>query len=543
MSKGTNATYASTSNAASNISTTSANASTITSNTSTSNKVIVIGGGVAGLSAGIYALLAGFEVEIYEKNAIPGGECIGWNRKGYHIDNCIHWLTGTRKGTEMYDVWKTTGALSDDMEYAKIDAFYTSTYKGQSVTLWNDLKRTERELIAAAPEDEEEIRKFIQYVEYSKQCLFPANKPMEMWRIKDYISMGKSMADFPKVMKEFGKISLEDYSKRFKSPLLQRMICDYLPKTYCAYSFLVSYATMADGNGNIPMGASMQMSRRMEKRFKELGGKICYNKGAEKIVVEKKVATGVKFEDGTFVRADYVIPTVDTHLLFGKLLSEDYMPKKMRAAYDAPKDYPVTSGFQVAFAVSESFSCGETVFIDVDTLRVGATDADRMYVKPYGYDPIFVKDGRQVIQTCITQGHDDFAYWKSLSKDEYRREKERLVKEVEERIERAFPELKGGLEFLDAWTPLTYERYCNAFHGSYMSFITTPAGKAVRMKGRLKGVRNLYVAGQWTNSPGGLPVAAASGKFAVQRIQKSLKRSIEIGPENVPAQLRDEQMQ
>ena len=91
------------------------------------------------------------------------------------------------------------------MEYAKIDAFYTSTYKGQSVTLWNDLKRTERELIAAAPEDEEEIRKFIQYVEYSKQCLFPANKPMEMWRIKDYISMGKSMADFPKVMKEFGK--------------------------------------------------------------------------------------------------------------------------------------------------------------------------------------------------------------------------------------------------------------------------------------------------------------------------------------------------
>ena len=70
-------------------------------------KVIVIGGGIAGLSAGIYALKAGFEAEIYEKNTIPGGECIGWNRKGYHIDNCIHWLTGTLKGTELYDVWKT----------------------------------------------------------------------------------------------------------------------------------------------------------------------------------------------------------------------------------------------------------------------------------------------------------------------------------------------------------------------------------------------------------------------------------------------------
>ena len=237
-------------------------------------KVIVIGGGITGLSAGIYALKAGFEAEIYEKNTIPGGECIGWNRKGYHIDNCIHWLTGTLKGTELYDVWKTVGALSDDTEYAKIDSFYTSTYNGQKATLWNDLERTQRELIAVSPEDEEEIRKFIQNVEWSKQCLFPARKPMEMWGIKDYIEMGKNMADFPKVMKEFGKISLEEYSRRFKSPLLQKLMCDYLPKSYCAYSFLVSYATMVMGNGGIPMGASLQMSLRMEKKFKDLGGKI-----------------------------------------------------------------------------------------------------------------------------------------------------------------------------------------------------------------------------------------------------------------------------
>ena len=31
-------------------------------------KILIIGGGIAGISAGIYALRAGFEVEIYEKN-------------------------------------------------------------------------------------------------------------------------------------------------------------------------------------------------------------------------------------------------------------------------------------------------------------------------------------------------------------------------------------------------------------------------------------------------------------------------------------------
>ena len=96
------------------------------------------------------------------------------------------------------------------------------------------------------------------------------------------------------------------------------------------------------------------------------------------------------------------------------------------------------------------------------------------------------------------------------------------------RIEDSLPALRGKLEWLDTWTPLTYERYCNAYHGSYMSFVTTPAGKSVRLKGQLKGIKNLYLAGQWTSAPGGLPVAAASGKFAVQRILKKQKRDINI---------------
>ena len=53
-------------------------------------KIIIIGAGLSGLTAGIYAQMAGFDAEIYEKHTIVGGECTGWDRKGYHIDNCIH---------------------------------------------------------------------------------------------------------------------------------------------------------------------------------------------------------------------------------------------------------------------------------------------------------------------------------------------------------------------------------------------------------------------------------------------------------------------
>ena len=61
-----------------------------------------------------------------------------------------------------------------------------------------------------------------------------------------------------------------------------------------------------------------------------------------------------------------------------------------------------------------------------------------------------------------------------------------------------------------------------------MGFVTTVGNKQMRFKGVVKGIDNLYLAGQWTSAPGGLPVAVTSGKFAVQRILKSQKRSIDI---------------
>ena len=63
-------------------------------------ELVIVGGGVAGLSAGIYAQLRGFHATVVEKHRVPGGNLTGWNRDGRHIDNCIHWLTGTNPVTE-----------------------------------------------------------------------------------------------------------------------------------------------------------------------------------------------------------------------------------------------------------------------------------------------------------------------------------------------------------------------------------------------------------------------------------------------------------
>ena len=491
-------------------------------------KVIIVGGGIAGLSAGIYVQLAGFDAEIYEKNAIAGGECMGWNRKGYHIDNCIHWLTGTDSSTRLWKVWKTVGAIDENTEYANTTRFYTSRYEGREVTLWNDIEKSQAELIAESPEDEVEIRKFFEYVRYAQSCVIPSEKPLDMMGIKDYIEMGKEMADFPKVMKEYGKINIKDLAARFKSPLIRKLMTDYLPADYTAYSLLVSYATMTSGNGNIPLKGSLAMSLRIVARFKELGGVLHTNKPIKRIVIENKKATGIELEDGTIVNADYVISAVDTDFLYGRLISRDYMPKDLKKAYDNRQAYPITSGFQVAYAIDDDFSGEDTIFFDCDPLKIGGNEFSRMSVKSYAYDKSFAPEGKAVLQANIVQSDSDYIYWSSLSKEEYKAKKAEYAEEVTKRIVAQFPELDGRIELLDCWTPLTYNRYCNAYHGSYMGFVTTVGNKQMRFKGVVKGVDNLYVAGQWVMNPGGLPIAVVSGKFAVQRILKKQKRSIDI---------------
>jgi len=73
--------------------------------------VIVVGAGIAGLSAGCYAAMNGYHTRIYEMHTSPGGLCTAWKRGGYTIDGCIHWLVGSKPGTRMYAVWEALGAV------------------------------------------------------------------------------------------------------------------------------------------------------------------------------------------------------------------------------------------------------------------------------------------------------------------------------------------------------------------------------------------------------------------------------------------------
>ena len=127
-------------------------------------KVIIIGGGISGLTAGIYARLQCFDVDLYESHSVPGGMCTGWKRKGYNIDGCIYWMMGTNKESGLYKIWEQCGALSDDTEIINHDILVSYKDNEKIYHLYRDTDRMEAELLHIAPEDKEEIEQLMEYI-------------------------------------------------------------------------------------------------------------------------------------------------------------------------------------------------------------------------------------------------------------------------------------------------------------------------------------------------------------------------------------------
>lgn len=490
------------------------------------SKVIIIGGGIAGMTAGILLQKAGYETEIYEKNNVVGGLCTGWKRDGYYIDNCVDWLTGSREGNDLNDLWKEIGVLGEGVELYKKEIFFSSELDGQVLTFWRDKERTRSEMLKLSPEDEVEINKMIDYVGLAEDMTVPVEKPYDAMNMFEFLKLGMSMKAMMKVMKDLGSIELKEYSKRFKHPLIQRSLTDYMRIGSLAYEFIFSYATITAGNGDIPMGGSLAMACRIADRYKQYGGIINTKANVKSIILKDKKAEGIILEDNTKVNGDYIICACDTYHIFNQLLPKQYMNKELIKEYETNEGYSVNSAFQIAFAVDGVFDeLTKMLVFPCREITVGRDTIETLCVQSYNYDHSFAPKGKMIIQSHISQSEESFLYWKKLyeDKEKYNNAKKEMANEVMERIIEKYPFLEGKIRILDIWTPMTYSRYCNCYKGAYMGFINGKKYKNYRIPGIVKNLDNVYIASQWLMSPGGLPTAAAVGKFAAWRIMKKNK--------------------
>ena len=261
------------------------------------------------------------------------------------------------------------------------------------------------------------------------------------------------------------------------------------------------------------------MAQRIEEKYKSLGGKLILKREVDKILIEDGRATGVRLADGSKEYADYIVPACDTHITFEKLLEGKYQDKKFQVRYNDEQTYPLQSSVLVSFGVDADLSIYPASHI-FQTREFDFEDEKQniLSIKHYCYESSFAPDGKSVV---IAYFNADYNWWKEKhDNNDYKAVKERLANELVIRMEERFPELMGKIKVIDVATPLTHERYCGAYKGSWMSFGNTPQAKQMMHDGKIKGLNNLYMAGQWLMPSGGLPTAVVTGKWAIQRIAK-----------------------
>lgn len=487
-------------------------------------KVIIVGGGISGLSAGIHAQMDGFETEIYESHIIPGGMCTAWKRNGYKIDNCVHWFSCCNPGFQLYKQWVNVGLAGDNVPRVHQKLFYTSELNGQKITLWSDLERTRKEMLELSPEDADAINDFIETTKLETGMQLPTFKPITAVGLLDLPKMLHTMKPMIKAIKHIGKGDITDYIQRFKHPLLKHVMSDFVPNTQYATSFIASYATIACGNGDFPVGGSEQMIKNMVARYESLGGKIhCKSPVARAKVVENgkdKKVESITLENGTELFADAFIFATDPHVTFNKFIDKSFMPSTLKTRYENKKGNPIFTAFQIAFAVKGTFDEIEgAYFYDLKTpIKCANKTITRMNIKNYHeYGEGFAPEGHDILQTHFKMDEDDWKYWSELREkhpEEYKKEKLRIANEALAAIEEHFPNFKGKISVIDTWTPATYTRYTGAYMGAYMTFVKTEDSGANYIPNTMWGLTNAFLASNWLMSPGGLPCAVAEGYFA-----------------------------
>ena len=480
-------------------------------------KILIIGAGTAGLSAGISARLNGMDAVVCESHNIAGGCLSYWSRRGFHIDNCIHWLTGTNPNTPEYKMWRELGVLGKDGEgLLRRDSLFTF-YDGKgSLSLSRDLGELQRRMEEISPADRPEIRSYIRLIETISELFGTGGESHDK-------GFGAHTAAGIPLLIKYNRLSSTELARRFKSPLIRGFLTSLLPESFGALALAYVIASFTSGNGDLPYGGSEQMARRMTDRFLSLGGELLLNKRAVKVLMsdDPARARSVLFADGATLSADCFILTPDPAVIFGKILDAP-MPDQLKKLYKTVRQ-PRFSAYQCAFAVDGESPFGGDLTLPIPGEYSRKLGSGYILVRSDTHEKGYAPEGKAMIQAMIYCGEDQAWEWiemRHTDKKGYTRKKLRFAELVGEILARYMPDLDGRLSVLDAWTPATYKRYTGSEIGSFMSFAYTERRVPLRISGEIPGIENVLLAGQWLQMPGGLPIAAMTGKLAAEKAIK-----------------------
>jgi phytoene dehydrogenase-like protein len=367
---------------------------------SSHGKIVVIGGGIAGLCAGVYAQRCGYEVDLVEMHERPGGLATSWGRNGYTFETCLHWLLGSDPEQRMHAHWREVFDIDRLRFVQPVEYVRFETESGDRLVVYSDPDRLEAELLRVSPEDAHESRRFVAAVREFRDVEIP--EPPE--RLKDWLGLIAALPHLP-AAHHWMHISLRDYGQGFKHPLLKRFFGGGESGSLSAIAVVLTLAWMGRGDARYPIGGSQAVIQGIAEAYYDLGGRLRLGARVEEILVEAEGAAGVRLSGGETVRGDWVISAADGHGTIYDLLHGRFRDDAIDDAYRTME--PFASYAQVSLGVARTLSAEPGYVTQVLSTPIQVdpdTALDQIPFRIFNFDPTFAPPGgTAVISTADAQ--------------------------------------------------------------------------------------------------------------------------------------------
>jgi len=477
--------------------------------------IIIVGAGLAGLSAGVYAQLNGYQSQIFELHAQPGGVCTAWKRGNYTIDGCIHWLMGAKPGMAMHRLYQEVGALEGIRLIPKSHYVrFVDQPSGQSLDITSDFERLAREMKAISPADAKLIDEIIKASLSVSMVDLLMDQPPELLGKLGMLGMLWRARRLMRYVFTHG-MPVEKFTERFKSQFLRTAINQAFLPEMPLFGLLVLLGDLARQGQAVPEGGSLKFAQAIAKRYADLGGKIAYRAPVKEILVENDRAVGMRLENGTEHRADVVISAADGHGTIFEMLGGRYVDEKTQERYQKwPLFRPILI---VTFGLAREFTdlpSSLSVFTS-KPISIGVANSPHYFVRLSNYDATLAPAGKTVAQVIV---ETDFDYWWRLKDDRprYEERKTEVARDILAHLEKLIPGVSSQVEMTDVATPYTYWRYARIYRGAFEGWLMTPEAFRTHIPKTLPGLANFFMVGQWVEPGGGVPTAIISGRQVVQ---------------------------
>jgi phytoene desaturase len=488
-------------------------------------RVVIIGAGFSGLSAAAFLARAGFEVNVIEKNTMPGGRARKFEANGFTFDMGPSWYWMP----DVIDKFFTEfGRKTNDyFELKRLDPSYRVYFgKDDFVEIPSNVEDTIALFESMETGAGKKLQKFLIEAErkYTIGINQFASKPslsvMEFaqWKLLKHLFAMQLFRSFH-----------SHVARYFKNPRIHRLLefpilfLGGTGNTTPALYSLMNFGDLKLGTW-YPMGGMYELVDAMHKLATEMGATFRFETEAKEVEIKDGVISAVITNKGR-LEADYVIGAGDYHYI-----EQNLLPEKYRMYSTSYWHKRVMSPSSLIFYIGldkklEGFRHHTLLFdtnFDIHAAEIYGRPRwpsdPALYVSATSKtDPSVAPDGQENLMVLIPV---------ATGLDDSEATREHYFEIVMTRLENiSGQKIREHVVYKRSYAHNDFISDYHAFKGNAYGLANTLMQTAFlkpRMKSRK--LKNLYFSGQLTVPGPGVPPAIMSGRIAAEEILKNVMR-------------------